>query len=305
MNIIFLRHIYRILLCIVLLLCGMVYAAPVSVDELFSKNHQFRILPSFSYINIMRKNPALISVSYPQGGSAPSITIPFFTNQNVNQDYLNFGITARYGVYKRVELFSAISGFWQNSNVTINTIGGNVFTSRSNGDFGAWNLGALIEAKQEGKYPALFVGASADLLSMGYFSNGDKSLQYFKGFSLFATSYYTVDPIVFLVQTSFRFNLQNTMNGLSVNNGEVFVFNPMIYFAVNPYISLNVGIKYQYKTKDSVDGNIVSPQGSSIGYNIGVAYEIKSQLILFTDIERFDTNEYVSNAISLTLSYKI
>lgn len=79
----------------------------------------------------------------------------------------------------------------------------------------------------------------------------------------------------------------------------------MVYFAVNPYVSLNFGITYQYKTKDFVDSKIVSMQGSSVGYNFGVAYEIKQNLIFFSSVEHLQTNDYTSNAINLTLSYRI
>lgn len=295
------RHCVFLLVWIVL--CPLLYAKPVNIDEIFTKNRQLRLLPSFSYININRKNPLLSLITIPDisGGNQVINTPVVVGNQEINQDYLYFSFNIRYGVYKRVEIFSAASAFWQHSNIGIN---GN-FTSYNNGDFNSWNLGFLVQAKKEGKLPALLVGGSADLLNTSYFSNGNKNLQYFKGFSIFATSFYTVDPLVFLIQASFRFNLENTLDALSINSGEIFTLNPMIYFAVSPYISLNFGIRYQYRTRDRVDGIITSAPGSSVAYTFGMAYEIKSRLIFFADVERFDSNEYTSNAINLTLSYRI
>ncbi|WP_233707715.1 hypothetical protein [Helicobacter aurati] len=137
------------------------------------------------------------------------------------------------------------------------------------------------------------------------FSDGSDALQYFKGYSFFATSFYTVDPIVFLVQASFRINLENKFKNLSSNNGEIISISPTVYFAVNPYVSLNFGIKYQYKTKDSIDGNVVAWEGSSVAYSVGVACEIRQDLIFFANIERLETDNYVSNAVNFTFSYRI
>ncbi|RDU62473.1 hypothetical protein CQA53_09260 [Helicobacter didelphidarum] len=291
----------KLLLISFLFSLTLLHAKPVSVDEIFTQRQQFKILASFSYININRKELVLSTISVPQANGS-AIQIPCVSHANVNQDYLNFGLQMRYGVYKRVELFTIVNAFWQNSIAHVN--GGGI-VSQNRGDFGSWNLGVLVQAKKEGKAPSLFVGGSMDLLDQTMFSNNSKALQYFKGFSIFATSFYTIDPIVLLLQANFRLNLNKTLDGLSINNAETFTLSPMVYFAVNPYISLNCGIKYQYKTQDSMDGVMVSPQGSSLSYVFGVAYEIKAKLIFFADAEYKNTSEYSAGALNITLSYRI
>ncbi|WP_276890405.1 hypothetical protein [Helicobacter japonicus] len=53
-------RIFALSLCLPFVLC----AKPVSIDEIFTPKKQFKILGSFSYLNVMRKNsaPALISI---------------------------------------------------------------------------------------------------------------------------------------------------------------------------------------------------------------------------------------------------
>lgn len=275
-------------------------AKPVSIDEVLSGKKQIRILGQLSYINIKSKNSVLATISH-QISSGNFVSIPISMLANANTDYLNFAMSARYGIYKNIEIFSTLNAFYQHNTTNINAN----FTEKHSGNFNTWNLGILAQVKKEDKYPSLLVGGSIDIMNMASFSNAESKLQYFKGYSLLAMSYYTIDPLVFLLQAGFRVNLYSANERLSINNGEIFTLTPMIYFAVNPYVSLNFGITYQYKTKDFVDNNIVSMQGSSIAYNFGVAYEIKQNLIFFSSVEHLQTNDYTSNAINLTLSYRI
>lgn len=273
----------------------------MSVDEIFTPKRQFKLIGSFSYINLLRKDTSMQSVPV-QMSDSTFINIPFVGYQHTNQDYLTLSFNARYGIHSRVELFSTIYGFWQQSHIQS---ANGTFSTQSNGDFSTMNLGFLIEAKKEGKVPALFIGGNADIIEQVYFSRTQKSLQYGKGYSLFALSFYTIDPIVFLLQAQYRFNLPKSFEDRNIHNGDVFVLSPMIYFAINPYVSLNAGVKYQYQSKDKLNSSTISYAASSVGYVFGVAYEIKSRFIVFTDVETFNTLSYSSNTINLSFSYRI
>ena len=284
------------------------HTRPVSVDEIFTKRTQFKIMGSFSYINLQRSDVNLASVSVPINGGSSYVQIPLSYAQNTNQDYLNFSLYARYGIAKRVEVFSTLNSFWQHSSVSSDLSSAPI--SQSYGDFGSLNLGVLIQAKKEGKLPALLLGASADVLDKTYFSHTQKQLDSLKGYSFFATSFYTIDPIVLLLQANFRLNLPREFEGYRLDNGEVFALSPMVYFAVNPYISLNFGVRYQYATQNSINDTLSNttryvPQGSSVGYIFGLAYEIKSRFILYASAEKLDTAQYSSDMLSFTLSYRI
>ncbi len=288
----------------ILFLFGLLFKAlnakPVSIDEVLSGKKQIRILGQLSYINIKSKDSVLTTISH-QINSGNFVSILISMLANANTDYLNFAMSARYGIYKNIEIFSTLNAFYQHNTTNIHAN----FIEKHSGNFNTWNLGILAQVKKEDKYPSLLIGGSIDIMNMASFSNAESRLQYFKGYSLLAMSYYTIDPLVFLLQAGFRVNLYSANERLSINNGEIFTLTPMIYFAVNPYVSLNFGITYQYKTKDFVDNKIVSMQGSSVAYNFGVAYEIKQNLIFFSSVEHLQTNDYTSNAINLTLSYRI
>lgn len=294
--------IYKIIafLIVMFALCGTANAKSVNVDEIMTKSNDFKLNLSFSYINILSKN-AFSGIAQITQQNNSTISIPISTT--TNQDYLNFSLYGRYGVYKRVEIFSTINAFWQHSTVR-NDID-NAYRNASTGDFGSWNLGILLEAKKEGKAPALMLGFSTDIIERAFYPNGTKNLQYGKGYNFFATSYYSIDLVVLALQASFSLNLKKSHLGQSIDSGERISLRPTVYFAVNPYISLNAGISYQYQMRDKINDNYAAPLGSSLGFNLGLAYEIIANLILFADAEFRETSQYKTNSISLMLSYKI
>jgi len=277
----------------------LLFSKPVKVDEILTDTNKFKLETSLSYANINKKNNVISPISY-QTANGDFVTIPSYLGmQSTNQDYINYGLSLKYGVTKKLELFSGINMYTQNTRVS-----GASFSSSNDSGFNNFNLGFTYMVKKEDTRPSFLIGGSADLLEKITFSNNERSNHSLKSYSFFATSYYTVDPIVFLLKANYRLNLKKTHNIYSVDSGEVFVLSPNIYFAVNPYTSLNWGVKYQYKTKDKVNGIVSSNSSSSVGYTFGVSYEFSSNTTLNFDTEKLDTNEYESNNISFALSYK-
>lgn len=298
----------RYVLLIICVGLGLLMARPVSVDEILTKRLQFKLMGTLSYVHIQRSDMYLAPISVPINGGSSYVQIPLSYAQDSNQDYLNFSLYARYGLAKRVEIFSTLNSFWQHS--MISSTLSSAPQSQSYGDFSSLNLGILIQAKKEGKLPALLLGASADVLDKSYFSPSQTKLDSLKGYTFFATSFYTIDPIVLLLQANFRLNLPRAFETYRFHSGHIFALSPMVYFAVNPYISLNFGIRYQYATQSTISDTLANttrytPQGSSVSYVFGLAYEIKSRLIFYANAEKLDTTRYSSDMVSLTLSYRI
>ena len=269
---------------------------PVSVDEMFTSQRQLKLLGSFTYINIHNANVGVVQVQQPNGSY---ISVP--TSQKLNQDYLSFSLQARYGVANRLELFSTLNSFYQQSRLDNN----GSFSTQQSGDFDSFSLGFIVDAKREGRFPALLLGGSADVVDRAYYSSTQASWQYGKGYSLFATSFYTIDPLVFLLQASARINLPQSLQSTRINQADIYALSPMVYFAVNPFVSLNAGVRYQYSTRSFINGEMSGVGGSSVGYVFGVAYEMKSRLIFFANAESYNTAQYSSDSLSMMISYRI
>ena len=272
-----------------------VYAKAVKVDEILTDTNEMKLETTIAYTNIHKKHNLIAPITYQTMGG-DFVNIPtYLGNSKYNQDYINYRFSLKYGFNKNLEIFTNLNLYTSKTHISSNR-----FTSKSNSGFSNLNMGFIYQVKKEDNKPSLLVGTSADLIQKSSFSN---KTQYFKGYSLFATSYYTVDPIVFLIKASLRINKNQSYRNKTINKGNIFIISPNIYFAVNPYTSIHWGIKYQYKGKDRFNGKIVSNSGSSVGYSFGVSYEINHKTTLNLDTEKLDTDDYSSNSINLSLVY--
>lgn len=275
------------------------YSKAVKVDEILTDTKKFKVETTISYSNINKRESLVAPIAY-QTSNGGYVFIPtYMGNSKSNQDYINYGISLKYGFSKKLELFTNINLYTSETHISDSN-----FSTKSDKDFNNLNVGLVYEVKKEDDTPSLLVGASVDIFEKVKFSQALKKSLNFKNYSLFMTSYYTVDPVVFLLKTHYRHSLKKSHRGETIESGDTFVLSPNIYFAVNPYTSINWGIKYQFNGKDRVNDKVVSNLGSSVGYTFGVSYEIDHRMTLNFDTEKLDTDEYSSNNINLSLAYK-
>lgn len=276
----------------------------VMINEMLTQKHSLRLDASIFYANIQKQTSVIapiIATSSPADMSSIYSIPAILGVQQSNQDFLNFGLNLRYGITKDIEIFASPSFFYQHSNLSDSG-----FSGEDDYDFNNFNAGLIYQVKSEGRYPSLLIGATPIVIQKSIPTKSEKNrLDYFKNYSFFATSYYTVDPVVFVLQGGFRLNLERKLDEHTIAIGNTLNLSPMVYLALNPYTSLNFGINYQYKFKDRIDGAVVSHQGSSISYLFGASYEVNPSLILSVDISNLSTNLYSSNSINLLFSYKI
>ncbi len=284
---------------LLLLLPILLSAKAVKVDEILTEKNKLKLETSISYANIKKKENVISPITY-QTSSGNYVNIPTYLGVSAtNQDYINYGFNLKYGINKDFEVFTNLNLF--TSDIRISDAS---FSSKSENDFNSLNIGFTYQIKEEDERASFLVGASTDVMERISFGINNKKDLNFKSYSFFAISYYTVDPIVFLLKASYRLNLEKKDNGQSIESGDIFSISPNIYFAVNPYTSINWGIKYQHEGKDKVNFSVVDNSGSSVGWLIGTSYEFDSQMTLSLDVEKMDTNDYPSDNIYLAISYK-
>lgn len=288
---------FLILFIISLPVC--IYAKAVKVDEILTEENKLKLDLSLSYANINKKSDSFSSITY-QTTYGDFVTIPTYTGTyDTNQDYINYGFNLKYGINKSLELFSNLNLFTSETHVN-----DSAFTDVSTKGFSNLNFGFTYQVKKEDNSPSFLLGGSTYITERTTFSDNSKKNIDFKSYSIYMTSYYTVDPIVFLIRVNYKLNLEKEYEDKTIKDGNVIIISPSIYFAVNPYTSINWGVKYQFQGKSRTDGEVISNQSSSIGYTFGVSYEISSKIMFNFDTEKLDTNDYSSNSINLALSYK-
>jgi len=276
----------------------LVLSKPVKIDEILTERNTFRLDSSISYSNIQRTDANAVPIQF-QTQNGDFVTVPVFIGDSQsNQDYVNYGFTLRYGVTKDIELFSSLNLY--TSDTHFSTVG--QFDTQHKKGFNSLLLGASYQIKPEGNTPAVVIGTNIDVIDRTNFSGTDKNIN-FKGYTFFATSYYTVDPVVFLVNSSYKYNLEKKYNDHSVENAKQFSLSPQIYFAVNPYTSLSTGIKYNYSGSTKIDNKKVSNSGSSMTYLLGVSYEIDKKNTLNIDADYSNSMGISQSSLAIGLSY--
>jgi len=288
------------LLLVVLVIPISMLSKAVEVDEILTDRHSFKMDMSVSYSNIKIKNDVLIPLQY-QTRNGDFVTVPtFLGNTKSNQDYFNYAFSLKYGINSDFELFTLLNLYSFDMHIK----NGEEYATKSNSGFKSWLLGTTYKIKSEDNTPSILVGGDVDIINRVVFSETQESNFYLKGYRLFATSYYTVDPLVFLLMASYRYNGMTKYEKNSINRGEQFTLSPQFYFAVNPYSSLNAGVKYSFIDKNEINGKIVSNSGSNIAYNFGVSYELNSKTILNINAEHSEQLDMTHDSLSMGFSYK-
>jgi len=230
---------------------------------------------------------------------AKSLFIPtYFGDTKTNQDYLNYSFTLRYGLTKDIELFSSANMYSSETKVSLN----DSFDNISSKGFNSLNFGLTYQVKKESETPSLLLGVSTNILDKTKFNIGTLT-SHFKNYRVFATSFYTVDPVVFLTSASYGINLKKEFKESSVENSDIFTLSPQVYFAVNPYTSMSWGVKYSRYGKNRVNNQKVSNSASSISFLMGMSYEFSTKLILTMNAEYVNNNDTAQSNISTTFSY--
>lgn len=294
---------------------------PVRIDELLTGKDSWTLDFALNYTNIDSTAQSIETIDFP-GSGGETITFPVIINRQVDQDILLSSLTLRYGVTDRMEVFGFSSLF---ADFQRASLGGD---SRSDFDFNfnTAGVGATYQVLKEDRYPALIATTSLNLIentNFGTFSqfseeNGseptgeqsdiginfddDFKLNYFKTFSVSLSSYYTVDPVVFFLQSRYIQNFKRK-NSISIDPGENFSLSPQFFFVVNPYITLNWGVRFSVNDKDRINGEDINTTRTRLSPLFGVSYEVKDDLIVSFDAQYVNDPDFTRTSAGLRLNY--
>lgn len=275
------------------------YGKAVKVDEIITEAGKWQGDMSLSYTNIHKKGS--VSSSFPielTGGIITSIP-SFVGEEKVNEDLLSYSFMLKRGVTKKLELCSFANFFSDFKRITLN----NQTDSKNAHRFDLLGVGVSYQVLKEDKYPAMLASISTHAVDNEKFTTG-YSTNYFKTYSVGLTSYYTVDPVVFLFQGRYQLNLRMTKENESVNPAEIFSLAPQVYFAVNPYTTINWGLKWTRQGRSSIDEEITSAMTTDISYLFGLGYELKKNLTMAMDTECKNTYDLIQSTIGIKLTLR-
>jgi len=278
-------------------------AKALEIDDILTQEGRFKFDFITSYINLQKEQGLSTPLEY-QTQNGDIVTIPtFLGEQQINQDYINYALNFKYGLNRDFEIFTILNFYTS----TIYYTQASNFGSKSDRGFNSWVLGFNYQLKREDDKPAILIGGMADILEKVKFSgkdglNRNKNLS-FKSYKLSTTTYYTVDPLVYLLNISYYINREKSFENVSIDNSNQFILSPRLYFAINPYSSINFGLKYTYFGKNRLNGRVVSNSGSYITYLFGSSYEINSRLVLNLTAQHSKQINITKDSFTVGLSY--
>ena len=168
-----------------------------------TETNQFKLETAISYANINKKANVVSPITYQTSGGDFANIPSYLGVSATNQDYINYGFNLKYGISKKLEIFTGLNMFTSDTHISDYS-----FSNKSEKGFNNLNLGLTYQVKKEDDRSSLLIGGSVDAIERVTFSDDHKENQNLKSYSFFATSYYTVDPIVFLLKANYRLNLK-------------------------------------------------------------------------------------------------
>lgn len=245
---------------------------PLSLEGISSEEHRIKLGLSMTYHN---RNADI----YTQGSNY------FLTPQNTlieiptrlqtgkqNTDILYGNLGFQYGLSQDTEIYTNLGAFWQQNRYSLN----NRNLSESKNELSEITLGLNHVLLRDGANPMLIgVVETAALEKIGGERHHGKS--WFVGIN----AYKSIDPVVFSLNTGYRFHLKHNDN---YRLGNYWLIRPGVSFAANDRVSFNAKLQWIGKQGDRING-IKQTFETNSRASIGVGYAVSSQTSLSADAQ--------------------
>ena len=289
-----------IFLAIILFSTNHTQAKPIKVEQILSHKKEFQVDFNFSYTSITKSSgkSQLVYLQTDNNNIVPIFT--YLGDEKNNADNILVSTRLRYGITKKIEVFSSASLLSSFSRISYPN--GNS-ESKNDFRFSSLGIGFSYQLHDEDKYPGILLSYSTLAINNSSFPNGYKKT-FFKDHKLNLSTYYTIDPIVLYLETAYEIHLSRNKNNTTLDPGERFSLSPQIYFSVNPFISLYWGIKWFLQGKDKVNGKSISTTTTNIYYLFGASWSIGQNSLLNFDFRYLPLPDGSQSTISLGWNYK-
>jgi hypothetical protein len=263
---------------LILFFFSFVYAEPQKLEDIRLKKKQWQIDTILVY-------NALSYLDY--------------KNRDINENIFTYVFTLRYDLTDKFEVF----GYGSYSSNKRRIFEDHKEKFQSSNFFNSTGIGISYNIHKESKYPGLLFS----LLTNAYEKIGfdkDSEILNFKTYSLFLTSYYTVDPIVIFAQFNYKSSVKGSIGDNDFEKEPILSFTPQVYFLINPFVSLNFGFRITHEGATKVDGKVATPETNYLSLILGFSYELVQHLIFSIDTEYKNTNIDTKSTIISRLTFK-
>jgi hypothetical protein len=249
---------------------------PLSVDDLFTAHHRYRLETGLEYSNREFSEPL---AGYAQGS-----------------DVLVGSIGLRYGLTLHTELFTRVYGYHSQTRVQ-DALGLQVDSSTG------WNrvvAGANIQFSADNKSPALLGFAALDLVENP--ADPALALRYASSASLGFTTYRSLDPLLLSTVVRYDYRAGYQEQGVRVQPGHGLVISPQAAFAINHLVTLTGGLEWEWRQGVQVQGRQLTLDRTRTSVMLGLGYNWSEDITVSFNGE-FAVTDSAGASMSVNLVY--
>lgn len=282
-------------------------------------DHELVITFSTVYSNVT--SASAVPLSAVAGGA--SFPIPVSIGDiDLDQDRVIPQLRLRYGITDKLDIFAFVSAIADFQRVTF----GSDTRSESSFNFNSFGVGLAYEIFEGGVYPSLTVSASTRLVENTDFSAAnafsvsqgttaqqaiinallaeDYHLTYLNSLSLSLTSYYKVDPVVFMLQGGVTQNFEGQHDDMQIDLGNVYSLATRALFVVNPFVTFSGGLQFVLIGESEINGEVVSSYRTILAPTLGVSYQVNQNLFTTVKARQIDEGDFSASTVTVGVSYQ-
>lgn len=268
---------------LVLCLLGTLAAAPIradlplSVEDLFTAHHRFRLETGLEYSNQ--------ELSEPITGSARATDVAVAS------------LGLRYGLTRRLELFGRVYGYYSQTR-TQNALG---LETDASGDWNRVVAGANFQFSADNRTPALLGFAAFDLVENP--ADPALALRYGNSASMGLTLYRSIDPLLLSAVVRFDYRADYQQGDVGIQPGHGLVISPQTAFAINHLVTLTGGLRWEWRQGVQVQGRQLTLDRTRTSVLLGLGYNWSEDITVSFDGE-FAVTDNSGASMSLNVVYK-
>lgn len=269
---------------------------PVKIEDLITEEREWEIDFILSYNNIHQKEDEINNQFIEQEGDI--IVVSEHNEWKTNTDRLYYYLGLKYGICNNIEISAFGCGYMEFSRDSAQ----DEYNYDQANKFNNAGVEIMYQIKEENDYPAFITSINTHIVDNTEFPQGyEKS--YFKTLSARAITYYTIDPLVFSLDSRYTLFLERKGDEFSIDPGEKFSLSPVVYFIVNPYTTIYWGFEWYIQGSSKLDKKRVDPTKTGLPLIIGCGYEINRCLTIDVNFEYEDTSGISQTSASFELNY--
>lgn len=250
---------------------------PLTVEDLFTAHHRYRLETSLEYRNWESSD---VSLGYLQG---------------VDTAVLSAGL--RYGATLNTELF--VKAYAYAADQRQQVLG--TTRSRSDSDWSRVLVGMNHRFSPDNATPALLGFTTLDLVENGV--GEGTTVEYTSGGSFGLTTYRSLDPLLLSAVLSYTWRSEREVSSIDVDPGDSLAFSPQVAFAVNHLVTLTGGFRWEWRESARWEHRDATIDRTRTSLLLGLGYNWSEDFTLSIN-GQFAVTDHEGSSLSVSAVYR-